>query len=306
MSSENVRFLEQLEVRRPRELDNLLVFGLRRSSASGGQYLTLDEALGTGKCEVSELGEEGQVPTLAVKNQLAERVLLVAGEELIGAKQNRIINASIMIPPQADVNIPVSCAEESRWHRRSRTFGSSSSSAHAALRSAMTRATSEGYRRTGRASSDQRSVWSEIRRKLAAMGSSSHTDALHQAYDDQQHRLDEVLRSMTVPTDCSGAVFAIGGRIVGADIFDSPATLAKLWPKILRGYAIDALEAHDVKGAALRRKHGVRWLRSALELREEPYESVGLGWDVRLSSPTTLGAALVVDGSPVHLTLFTR
>ena len=67
------------------------VFPLRDPVAA---YVTLDEAL-AGGLRVREVDESGSVPELVVENPLDSRVLLYDGEELVGAKQNRILNLSL-------------------------------------------------------------------------------------------------------------------------------------------------------------------------------------------------------------------
>ena len=49
-------------------------------------------------------------------------VLLVDGEELIGAKQNRVLNLSILIPAKQRCVIPICCVEAGRWRAASREF----------------------------------------------------------------------------------------------------------------------------------------------------------------------------------------
>src|SRR5213593_1707983 len=77
-------------------------------------YLTLDEAIPLG-FHVTELDAAGSVPELLAKNPLDENVLLYDGEELLGAKQNRILNVSVLVAAQSETRIPVSCVEEGRW-----------------------------------------------------------------------------------------------------------------------------------------------------------------------------------------------
>jgi hypothetical protein len=84
-------------------------------------YITLDEALPRGLC-VAETSEAGSVPELVVENPLTERVLLYDGEELVGAKQNRILNVSVLVEAMSGLTIPVSCVEQGRWRRQSVHF----------------------------------------------------------------------------------------------------------------------------------------------------------------------------------------
>ena len=52
------------------------------------------------------------------------RVLFLEGEELVGAKQNRILNTSVLLPARSKIKIPVSCVERGRWAYKSKHFGS--------------------------------------------------------------------------------------------------------------------------------------------------------------------------------------
>jgi len=95
-------------------------------------YLTLDEALTIG-LRIRETSASGSVPELLVE-PLAERVLLHDGEELVGARQNRILNVSVLVEAKTAVTIPVSCVEQGRWRDVSMAFSSGSHISHAELR----------------------------------------------------------------------------------------------------------------------------------------------------------------------------
>jgi hypothetical protein len=72
-------------------------------------YRTLGEALGTWDIAVTEGSADGSVPELLVVNRANQPVLLIDGEELAGAKQNRMLNTSILIKEVSETQIPVSC-----------------------------------------------------------------------------------------------------------------------------------------------------------------------------------------------------
>src|SRR5438876_9900087 len=88
-------------------------------------YLTLDEALASDDIEITEVSEAGQVSELKVTVKGAAPVLLLDGEELIGAKQNRVLNLTILAPAHRATKIPVSCVEAGRWRHASARFSSS-------------------------------------------------------------------------------------------------------------------------------------------------------------------------------------
>jgi hypothetical protein len=83
---------------------------------------------------VTETSEAGSVPELVVSNPLAEDVLLYDGEELLGAKQNRILNVSVLVAGKTTLSIPVSCVEQGRWRHVSADFAAASHISHAQLR----------------------------------------------------------------------------------------------------------------------------------------------------------------------------
>jgi hypothetical protein len=279
----------------------LQVFGLSWTNGKPLNYLTLDEALAGKALEVTEVSEGGSVPILKVVNKGEAMVFMMAGEQLVGAKQNRVLNVSILMPGKSDLPIPVSCVEAGRWHYRSPQFGSGGMS-HGSLRKLMAGHAHASYKAGGWPASKQAEVWGEVARKLTEVGTTSPSQALHQAYEDHCGRLADVLAGLRVPEGCCGAAFALAGRIAGADLFDQPATLAKLWPKLVPGYALDALQkagTEPVTAEAVR-----EWLGRAPQATAEPFKSPGLGYDVRLEGAGLVGGGLVVDDQPVHVELF--
>jgi len=115
-------FIRTLQVGEPRRFKNLEVFPLFPSRNVGPDFLALKQALEQRKIVITETTESGSVPQLKVTNRGNEFVLLIDGEELMGAKQNRVLNTSILIKGQSEITIPVSCTEHGRWSSISRWF----------------------------------------------------------------------------------------------------------------------------------------------------------------------------------------
>ena len=294
--------LETVEVDEAVEAGGLQVFGLRWRPGEPLAYRTLDDGLADGLLEVTEVASGGSVPTLKVANKGDVPVFLMAGEQLSGGKQNRVLNASILVPAHGELPIPVSCVERGRWAYRSASFGSAGSSSHSRLRKLMHGHTTMSYRQSGKPDSRQGEVWQEVDRKMAETGSHSSTMVLQQVYEDTEAELRGVTEQLRAPEGASGAVFAYGGKVVGFDLFDQPATLTKLWPKLVRAYAVDA---RAQAGAGAVTADEVRaWLRTAPQAKEETFKSPGMGDDVRLEGATLTGAGLIVGGRPVHVEVF--
>ena len=298
--------LNHVEVTGHQQCGSVEVFHLRWPAGDPLTYSTLDEALEAHWIEVVESTEAGQVSRIKIINRSTQMVFLMAGEQLVGCKQNRVMNASIMVPPRAEMALPVTCVERGRWGYSSSAFSSARTSSHYALRAMMTRQASQSYRSAGVPMSDQKKVWGEVSRKLGAMGSPSASDAMQDVYRNYDLKLRELEEKLPAPSDCNGAVFSIAGSIVGTDFFDNADTLRKLWPKLIRSCSIDALErpARNERSTSV---HEISsWLEASASATQESFPSPGMGLDVRIEGKDVLGASLVIDDHPVHMELFRR
>ena len=108
-------FIGGLTLGRKQSCRNLIVFALLSDYNADFDYLTLDEALSGNLIDIVEKDEAGTVPELKVVNRSDRMVLILDGEELVGAKQNRIVNTTILIAGNTTTVIPVSCVEQGRW-----------------------------------------------------------------------------------------------------------------------------------------------------------------------------------------------
>jgi len=302
-SDANVRsILGKIEMAGEATAGGFQVFGLRWTYAAALRYCGLDEALAGSGFEITEVGEAGSVPDLKVSNRSPDRVVLLAGDQVVGAKQNRVVNTTVMIEAMTEVTLPVTCVEEGRWAYRSRGFASGGTSAHALLKMMMAKQASAEYARSGNPGSDQGEVWREVRRKLRAFGTSSPSTALQDAYESQKPRVQEVGDRIQPGDGWCGAAFAYDGRIVGLELFDQAATLKSQWPKLVGSYVIDSLEGRESPPVARARVR--EWLQALPGSTLGIFRPPGIGIDVRLEGRGVVGSMLVVDGVPVHLQVF--
>jgi len=117
-------YLEQMKVGRKQSYKNLALYPLLSTYSVGLEYLLLDEALSENLIEIVEKDSHGSVPELRVVNESPQMILILDGEELVGAKQNRIVNTTILVSGNSTIVIPVSCVEHGRWSYDSPRFQS--------------------------------------------------------------------------------------------------------------------------------------------------------------------------------------
>jgi hypothetical protein len=118
MAMEEIQsFLENAKGGAQQTHRNMTLFLLLASDTAEPDYLILEEALGQGVVEITEVSQGGSVPELKLINRSTRKLLIVDGEELVGAKQNRIVDATFLIAGRTEITIPVSCVEQGRWPR---------------------------------------------------------------------------------------------------------------------------------------------------------------------------------------------
>ena len=307
------QFMDQaltVKIGAPETFENMTVFPLTGGPATAVDYLTLDEALAQKVAAVTEVSESGSVPELRFVNSGDKRVFLLDGEELVGAKQNRVLNLSIMVPVGKTLVVPVSCVERGRWHHVSRGFSSSPRTHYAEGRARKMAQVSDSMKTSGRRTSDQGEIWNHINEKFSRFGSSSPTMAVSDLYEQHRALLEDYVRPFKPAEAQVGAVFAIGGSVAGLELFDCPETLRKLYPKLLRSYGLDALDRarSDSKGTHAPqvpdKAKAAAFLRKVTKAKEEKFPALGEGEDLRLTGARLTGAALAVGGRVVHLSAF--
>jgi hypothetical protein len=205
------RFLSSVELGNPVHVKNLSMFPLLAGGDQAPGYLTLDEALAHGWTKVTEVSEGGSVPTLRVTNAGAKPVLIMDGEELVGAKQNRIVNLTILVAAQSTVEIPVSCVEAGRWGGRSRQFAAAPRAHYAAARAQKLAHVNRCMHLDGSRHADQGAIWQDIAAKSARFNAVSETSAMDSMYEAAGASLAEFEDALQPVERQAGAMFAING-----------------------------------------------------------------------------------------------
>jgi len=290
-------WLRTVRVAPPYSSGGLTVFPLvRPGSRWESGIATLEEALGAGWIEIRE-EQSPTVGALAVRNVSPRRVLLLAGESILGGKQNRILRNDVLLGPESGfVTVPVFCAEKERWAEESVSFNRAGGLAHPSLR------------RQTVAGASQNAVWEEIDAQSARSGVRSPTRDYQRIWDDPEigREIDRCVAECVrrLPADVVGFVAADAVSILGCDASSDPDLFARLRDRILRGYAMEVVS-----------KPGRRtWTRITVSAVEDYVSSAAASAAAEISAPGegTLyrfagevdGQALVWKDRVVHAVFF--
>ena len=253
---------------------------------------------------VQELPDGASVNDLLVANASPLPVLLFEGQEVLGAQQNRVFDASVLVPAGTKVKVPVSCVEAGRWDggRHGEQFAAAPQTAYPALRRAKNVAARTAAAAGREARADQGGVWDDVARKSERLHAASPTGAMHDIYVHHRARLDELCAAAPRQDHQIGAVVAIGGRCVVVDLVSRSDVWAALHAPLVRGYALDALEhspAAPPPAATID-----SFIAEVLDAPLRERDAVGAGIQLDVETASAAGTGLALEGELLQLSAF--
>lgn len=299
-------FLNSVRLGATIELGDRTVLALLAPDADADADL-LEDALARGT-RVTEVTESGRVNSVRIGHPGPKHLLLIDGEEIVGAKQNRILNASFLVPPASEAVVPVSCVERGRWSYRTESFRSSARTVATEVRSAKLRRVASSLFDGGDYDADQSAVWRDVDSHLARSGVTSSSSAYSDAADRRASSVEARLERLAPVPGQVGFAAMRGNRIVALDLFGSPSLYARGWKKLARGVLADVGEDAAVPTChptAVEEVFRGLVLKRALErLALMPYvrrEAPGCGETLHGATESLVAGALVHASRVYHL-----
>lgn len=222
--------------------ENLTVMPLyaqTEDTTPDGDFLTFEQASKKKLVRVTELNgstSDAEVNAVHVTNKSRQPIFILAGEVILGGKQDRVIAKDTVIPPRARrVQVSVFCVEQGRWDGRKAGFTASGKLGHSDLREKAVFA------------SDQGQVWEEVsktNKKLkVAPSSGTYKASLKKADANASAYVKAVLPKLQSDKKAVGVVVAIDGRVVSLDAFANPLLFGQVRDKLIVAYALEAANA---------------------------------------------------------------
>jgi outer membrane lipopolysaccharide assembly protein LptE/RlpB len=246
---------DEYTISQPFPYENLTVYFVHAKAPAGPVPLTLQEALENQKVRVVETGT---VNELAVENLSDEKVFIQSGDIVTGGRQDRALTVSLVLPPHSG-RIPIAafCVEQGRWTPRGAEDGKTFTAASAAVPSRQAKVVMSAPSGPAKEYVAQQAMWDEARRIQQRLSDNLKAEVaeplsptslgLTLANETLQRATTAYVTSLQ-PTgerddDVVGFVFAINGRVNSAAVYASNGLFRKMWPKLLRASAVEAIGA---------------------------------------------------------------
>ena len=227
--------------------DNLTIFLIHGDDQiKDKDILTLDEALKQKKVVVHETKN---VNELAIENVSPDEVFVQAGDIVRGGQQDRTIAFDSIVPPKSG-KLPLAsfCVEAGRWTQRGKEAAGQFSSSMNCL-------ANNGLKIAARKGMSQQAVWENVSKTQMDLkknvkaevqaGESKSSLELTLEHKRVVEAIDAYVKKLQASPegkqDVIGYAVVINGKVNNADIYASNGLFKKLWPKLLKASAVEAV-----------------------------------------------------------------
>jgi hypothetical protein len=142
-------------------------------------------------------------------------ILLIDGEELQGAKQNRVVSLTTLVAAMSALDVPVVCVEQGRWNAVGGHFAVGEAFMNPSGRGRKLADVCRSLATGGEGDADQSAVWDGVQSVLRDLGVESQTQALADAYTPLREEIEAFVQGFAVVPGQLGAVFMMGEQLVG-------------------------------------------------------------------------------------------
>lgn len=284
-----------IEALKPQVHENMAVIPLKSKISYKLDLLTLKKGLELGLVEVKEC-EQSTVNTIKVTNNSVTPLILIDGEEILGANQNRIVNSTLLIAPKTTQKISVSCTEHGRWKYKSEFRQSEY------IADFNTRRVKEMASRSH--GNTQHAIWNSIAHLEDEHDFASPTSAMSESYDNLRIDHNEFLKSYEIVDGQCGVLIIQNGEIKGFEIFYNPQIYKEYHEKVLRSYLMNnkventtfTINMDEIKGIIDDAEH-LEFSRKNSEGIEDKFE---------FENDYSLGNLYSYDSEIIHFSYFAK
>lgn len=290
--------LSDISIEKPYHYKNLIIFPVvKKKVRNFSNIISLDEALDKKYIDIGEVGE-GNIPEVEVKNISKFYVFMMAGEILIGGKQDRMLKDNVLLKPKSEnIKVKVYCVEQGRWQGKEGKFSKGETSANIGVRQKASQA------------KEQAEVWKEIEHYSEKLSVSTRTGTLQGVIKDEsvekktKEYYDKFCNIPDLTKNTTGVVVAVGNKIMCGDILLTPTLFKKYFKKLLNSYIIEALgEVEKKRSCDIGDVEN--FISNVKDTEFTKEATAGIGDLFTFKSNGITGQTLIFQNEVIHIDLF--
>lgn len=287
------------------QCDALTVVQLATEPLNTFGYISYAKAIELKSVEIMESGQSGTVNEIYAINHSRHYIFIMDGDILAGAKQNRVLNTSVLLSPESKTMIPVSCVEQGRWNHNSVNFSATDYVAPVEMRKAKSETVAMNLISSNSFRANQVEVWDHVASYAAKMNIHSETGNLSDVYDKRSSIYEKYIAQFNCAEGANGMAFFINGKLVNIDVFNRTDVFAEYFSKMLKGIAMDAwgVKATKEMSHAEADYKTIETIDKLETVDFQLHKGVGLGEEKRFKTNDITGFELDYNGNLVHLSV---
>lgn len=269
------------------------------------KYISLAKAIEKNLLEIREISQSGDVNNLIVFNLAKDYVFLMDGDILEGAKQNRVVNTSVLVAPNSKIVLPVSCVEQGRWDFVSDKFKEANYTAPMKMRAKKAQKVRQNLDQSRGHESDQGEVWDDVRNYSISFNVSSNTSNLSDIYTSKAKHFEKFINEFKINGDSNGIALFVRKQLLSIDAFNRRDIYSQYFTKILKSAAFETYQLKNTKDhpSEAEVSYKAKTFFDALKEREyREFDGPGVGIEKRFESDNLTGVELNYRNHLIHLT----
>ncbi len=303
--------------------NSMAVFPLLSKHSAFEGMTGLDEAFEKKCIEFKEVSKSGSVPNLLAINKCKHKVLILEGQELKGAKQNRTLNTHILLAENSETVIPVSCTEQGRWSYKKTHFDLTDKLVSHNLRRKINMSVKDGLKFDKAFISNQAEVWDEIESYMISFDKFNPTSSYDDFFEEIKVDLRDYEGKFPVLENQVGVVVFIDGKLEGVEFVNDTKIYKQNHDKIIKSYMIDDFKIYTGKRKKKSGKFELadldytaregemkaiidKFFKEVIVSYYTIHKSPGLGSEYRLTESEVEGNILVFEEKPLVAHLFPK
>jgi hypothetical protein len=225
---------------------NITIAQIKYESKEVENIISLESAFKSNSVTITELKEQ-QVNAVELHNLSNSYIFILDGDIIKGAKQNRVINTSILVAPKGKAIIPVSCIEEGRWDDTDDNFNYSMHIAHNSIRYDKLNQINNKNKKEFNFRASQQTVWNNVEKNIHCLVAESPTKSHTDMFEKFNVDLESMTNHFDIHKDSNGILIFVNNKLISCEIFNSKKLYSDYFNKILISAAMEAKIKNNIK-----------------------------------------------------------
>jgi len=251
------------------------------------EYISSGKAFKSEFIDVEEVSTSGSVNDLHVTNKSDKYIFFMDGDVLVGAKQNRVINTSVLLSPNMNKNISVSCIESGRWHFKTKKFSKPDYIIASKMRMEKKKQVYDSLEKHETHYADQRKIWNRVSDYEKENNMFSSTSDFNEILFERRNEMNKVFQDFIPNPEANGLVLFLGNNLSTIEIFNRKDIYTEYFPQIINSVLMEKISVKNTV-EKLNREESIMKLEekmnrlNTLELKEFP--GLGVGKEKRIKA----------------------